>query len=228
MSFRAIHEWLVVKGQFNLGVQLLQTHGQLTTTQEFLFKTGETAFSRRKLTEALQALHTQAVAATPRAPVLRQIPVERDKTHAAAFTRGLSADAGTDLPEQSLPPQLRPLRGELRDMHRLMVFLRGTMTRIPDGMELRKVAEQVVDLRTRINAGWLTIETYRATGQLVQPAPSKETKDSGELRRELASLRVQISKAKHGKRKASEEQMTIWIARRDTIQRLLNGPGATA
>lgn len=227
MAITAVHDWLTGRGPFVKGLELLKAHRDLTPSEAFLFVQRESPFARQKLVDALTRLNTAATERVLSRPTPVGQAIKEDVTTAKAFERAIKNEAGTDVPETSLPLPLQPLRRQLRDMHRHMVFLRGTLLGTPDGMDLRHVAERIADLRRRINKGWRSIEEWRETGVVALPEEGTRPTGHNDLVRELNSLNVQLSKAKHGKSKAGPDKVAAWEARKEAIKSILNGSPET-
>ncbi len=227
MAITAVHDWLTVKGPFAKGLELLKAHRDLTSTEAFLFAQGDKPFPRQKLVDALTSLNKAATERVLARPTPLGQAMKEDVATARSFERAIKSEAGKDLPESSLPAALQPLRGQLRDMHRHLVHLRATLLGCPDGIELRNIAERIVDLRFRINSGWRVIEEWRATGVVAMPKEAPPPVGQNDLVRELNSLNVQLSKAKYGKSKAGPDKVAIWEARKQAIKSILNGTPET-
>lgn len=224
MAISTITSWLNSKGSFALGVDLLTLHGHPTPAQLFFFSCGEDGHSRNVLTAALRAVNERSTTVIPAGPKAVVAPSPANKSTERAVRTAFKSDPGTDIPEHQLPEELRPLRRELRDLHRNMVFLRGRLTSVPDGPELGKVAGQIVHLREKINAGWIAIEYWRATGKPLAGGTAPQTVDRPLLMKERNTLRVRLSEIKHGKRKAPQDRIEAMKARKAQLDRILNEP----
>lgn len=222
MAITAVQDWLTGNGSFAKGVELLKSHGRPTSTDLFLFSTGESPFARQKLTAALTAVNNASTERILHAPLPMAKAIEVDVITSRAFDRGMRGEAGQDVSEEMLPASMRPLRKQARDLHRHLVHLRATMLAMPDGMELRHTAEKIVSLRKQLNSVWRCIEEWRVTGIPVFPHEAKAEAGQNDLVRELNSLNVQLSKAKHGKSKAPADKVAAWEARKAAIKTMLN------
>lgn len=220
MAITTVSDWLRTRGNFALGVDLLKLHGTPSPAQLLLFAQGEDGFSRQVLETALRAVNEQSAAALPERkavhPTHAQAPAV-SPTEVRAFVRALDPDAGTDIKEHLLPAALRPLRTLLRDKHRSLVFLRGQLTRTPDGIELARIAGEIVRLRRELNAGWMEIEHWRATGRAFPRAEETGTLDRDALKRRLNTVRVRLSEAKSGKRPLDEGKQDALRKERDGL-----------
>lgn len=206
------------------GVELLKEHGKPSATDLFLFDLPESPYAREKLRAALLGINGDAkkeVNAVRSRPA-RVAPVVQDRIQEAAAARSLRGEPGTDLPEHSLPEKLRPRRRELVQWHNELKFLRGRLLATPNGMELRELADRIVSLRKKITAGWLVIETWRATGDVtLDPDPAS---DHAALIKERLAIRVRLSEHKHGKRVLNEAVLADKTQRLAAIDLILNGP----
>lgn len=227
MAIAAIHDWLLVKGTFSLGLELLRVHGKPSATDQFLYSQGETPFSRRKLTIALQELNSRSdVAAanivTPMGAAPHSAPQDYEER---AFHSSLRSEPSREVSVEVLPVELQDLRRDLTSWHKEMTFLRGTMIREREAHALRGIADEVVALHERIKRGWNRIEFYRATGRILEAA-KKPTMNEAELLRELRSLNVWISQRKHNVRTCTPEQMKEKEQRKEEVTKLLRNVAA--
>jgi|GEM_PF-3888352 hypothetical protein len=220
MAIASIQDWLRLKGPMSMGVELLKLHGKPTAADLFLFDQPESSFSRGRLERALrdlndQAIHTIAAAPAPATPG----PAEPLEHELAALKHSLRQEPPRDIPEEALPLELQPLRRQLKYMHQEMLMLRGMMVKVPDGSELRDIADKVVALHDEIRSGWRRIEYYRATGKLLADSPPAT--NTVELMRELRAISVWLSQRKSGARKSTTEQIEAKQARKRVVEQLL-------
>lgn len=223
MSISSIKAWLQVRGAFATGVELLKVHGRPSSADLFIYGLGETSVSRARLVDQLSALVDPAVERTAAATEALSgqpglvLPTER------ANLRAVKDDNRQDIRDEDLPPQLRPIRQQIRADFRLLSMLRGEALRIPDGFELRKVALHITELHDKLRAGWLVIETWRDTGTVI-PFESAAEKDRAALFQERASLRSQLSPNRIKARNTPPEKVEAWRRRLAEIDQLLDEP----
>lgn len=227
MAFVDIHNWLRDKGPFAAGVELLKLHGTPSSTDLFVFSLAESSMSRERLEKALRAIDAKAtkkVKDTP-LPTPKERQRDADDIVERSFHRSLRKPP-ENIPEQALPVELRPLRKALDRMWREKILLKGSLPSLPNGMDLRNTAEQIVELGKKIRAGWEVIERWRTHGVVLrtdQAAPVPVHQLVG--RRD--SLRVQISRMKSGKQKSTPETLARKEAELADILKLLKHGTAT-
>lgn len=228
MAIAAIHDWLVSRGPFQEGVDLLKAHGKPSSGLLYVLGLGESGMSRDRLVKALTEIRNAGVQAEKVKPVVKKVVriPSPNSPEAKAHEWSLKSEPGTDMPEGTLPEKLRPLRRQLTEWHRTRAYLRGATPRIPDGLELREHALRIRDLRRKITRGWLILETFRATGHILPDDPDQTPQDkslAAKVKR-LNTLRTYISRVDNGKRQVSPEKYAEWVAERDKLQRDIDGP----
>lgn len=225
MAIAAIHDWLRVRGTYALGLELLRMHGRPSAAELFLLQQGESPFSRQRMERRLRTVNDAAIEAVSQVVTVSASPEVVPPHEEEALRLSLADKPPQDMPEEALPPQLQPLRRDLKQWHQEMLILRGMMMKTPDGQELRGIAEQVVELHERIRNGWRVIEYYRATGQVMGATPERKV-DVVDLTRELRALGVWLSQRKTGARKSSPEQIDQRKARKVVVEQLLKDASA--
>lgn len=212
----------MLRGPFEDGIALLKEYGKPSGALLFILSTGEDIHNRQLLDGELALLQQAATKRVEeRRPVVAISLSAVGRAHELAETKSLESTFEEDA--RPLPPELQVLRKELKTKHKLMMHLKGVKTRVPNGMDLRHIALQIVELYDEMRAGWLVIETWRSTGQMLKLAPEAGPVDVGALINRRNSLRVQISKAKKGSRKATPEQVASWESERDTLDIQIDG-----
>jgi hypothetical protein len=222
MAIASIHTWLQSRGPFAAGVELLKLHGRPSAADLFIYSLGETSVSRERLTLALRAIHEVVVdAAGAQTASIRAVSVVSPEERAERRTT--VEDKAQGVGEQDLPLELRPIRRQISADFRLLSFLRGKASGMPDGMELQQLALEIAELHDKIRAGWLCIETFRDTGAIITFEPDKE-KNREDLYKERASLRSQLSPARIAARGTTAEKVDAWRKRLKELDTLLDGP----
>lgn len=211
MAHSIIHDWLASRGAFAQGVELIKTYGKPSRADLVLYRMSESPFSREKLVRALKALNDAAIeevlSASPAPPVTGTsitTPDAGDSIEVKAYRRSLRKP-GSDIPEELLPVELRPLRRNIASWFREMMYTKGTIVNLPDGMDLKQAAGHLVGLRRKILNGWRVIEHFRATGALLnQEVPGRVLNPVQLIKRQKA-IGVWLSQRKHGHRTATAE-----------------------
>jgi hypothetical protein len=226
MPISVIHNWLVTRGPFDVGVALLKKYGDPTDAELLLFGMRESPFSREKLVAALRTVNDAAHAPTivkrrssPRDGQLitsREADIEEN-----AFNRSLT-DPKDQVQEELLPADLRPLRRQLTEQWREYTFLRGTMVNLPAGMELRSTAGKVIHLRAQIRKGWRIIEHWRQTGHVVKVSEEVKPNDPVSLMKRKNALEVWLSQRRTGARKGTAEAIAAKQKELSEVKALLN------
>lgn len=219
MAITVISDWLRSRGAFSLGVDLLKQYGHPSGALLFLLNTGETSESRKQLTEQLSLLDRGSSRSVPQ-PTARPSPAAVRTPRELAFYRANTSDGGRGDPA-GLPKELQSLRTELLSLHRHESFFRGQLTVLPSGEQLTIVANKVVEIYNRKKAGWLRIEHWRATGEILAER-IEPPKDGAALILERNSLRVQLSKVKHGRTRSDPERDAQRQRRLKEIETKLN------
>lgn len=219
MAITAISDWLRARGAYAEGVDLLKRYGHPSGALLFLLGTGETSESRKRLTEQLASLD-RAAARSVSQPAARPAPAAVRTPREVAFYRANTSDGGRG-DEARLPQELQRTRDELMALHRHESYLRGQLVILPDGEQLTIVANKVVEVYNRKKAGWMRIEHWRATGEIL-PEKVEPPKDGAALVLERNSLRVQLSKVKHGRTKPDPERDAQRERRLKEIETKLN------
>ena len=203
MAISAISDWLRTKGPYAIGVELLKKHGSPSPPLLFLLGTGETGTSRARLTSSLAELNSASDARVPQ-PAPKAAPSAVRSPRDIAFYRCNTEDGGR-IGDDRLPKELHRTRDELKALHRHESYLRGQLAITPDGEELTILANKVVDVYQRKKKGWLRIEHWRASGEIL-PERVEKLEDPMSLLLERNSLRVQLSKVKHGRTHPNPER----------------------
>lgn len=227
MALADINTWLRNKGPFATGVELLKLHGSPSAADLFVFSLPESSMSRERLEKALRNLDAKVTERVKAPPHVKPLQRERDSHDITerAYHRSIREPA-KELPEQALPEELRPLRRSLDRLWREKLLLKGSLSSLPNGMELRTAAEHITALGRSLRAGWEVIERWRTHGVILrtdQPAPVPVHKLIG--RRD--SLRVQISRMKNGKQNSTPEALARKEAELADIINLLKHGTAT-
>lgn len=228
MSITRIHDWLASNGPFTEGVLLLHQHGSPTATDLFLFGQRENSVIRKRLRDRLSELVAPHVARSKhRTASLRGKPAPPPAnpawTNAEKYAN--SAEGRKDITVDMLPPALRQVRIGLKKKHALMNFLRGGLLYLPDGMELKRRALQVVQLHSDMKADWFRLEVWRTTGEVLKDAePVKPPPLAGKaallLRRN--NLRTYISRHNKGKRLLAAAKLAAYQQELDGINQKLD------
>lgn len=191
------------------GVALLKLHGNPSAADLFIYSLPETSVNRDRLTAQLRALNNVAeklvLKRQQNEPRGNRTPAEV-RAIEAAETRARNTEPPGDLPVESLPEELRPLRRELTDIHATILYLKGRTSSLQDGMDLRRHAEEIVRLYKQSRKGWYVIETFRATGHILRPdAPEKVEGRVARLQR-IRNLRVYLSPRRMAERNTTETE----------------------
>ncbi len=217
MSIAPINSWLNANGLFSEGVALLKRYGTPSSTDLFIYSLRENSVSRERLRTQLAALLAPAVAVVAKGS--KALPARPAPKAPPAVVQ--SGTDRTDITVDMLPPELKPLRIAMRDKYAARLFLRGTMARIPDGMELRRVAAKVLLLDREMREGWRTLETWQRTGVVLQKEEPLPPTQANVLQRRN-NLRTYISRHVTGKRPLKEDKLKAYQAELEKIEAQLN------
>jgi len=212
----------MLRGPFEDGVALLKEFGKPSGALLFILSTGDDMHNRQLLDGELA--HIQEAAkkrVEERRPVIQVSVSAVGRAQDLAEAKSLESTFEED--PRPLPPELLALRQDLKTKHKLMMHLKGAKSKVPNGMDLRHIALQIVDLYDEMRAGWLVIETWRSTGQVLKLGPEAGPVDVAALIKRRNSLRAQLSKAKKGTRTVTEDQKAIWESERDALTIQIDG-----
>lgn len=214
MALADINTWLNADGPFERGVALLKAHGSPTSTELWMFSRTENSVLRARLRAALQAIIQPAIdaqSARTKSVKAAQPPPRIIPGDSMAEMHITGAPGRGDITLDMLPPELKPLRLELKRLHAAYQFARGRLLQLPDGFELRRVAEQVVSMRSEMREGWAKLEMWRNTGHVMKVPEAKPTGGAERLARRN-NLRTYISRHKSGKRPLTELKLAAYQA----------------
>lgn len=210
MAIAAIHDWLATNGPMARGVELLKLHGNPTPADLFIYSLADTSVTRGDLRAELEAINARSnkqVAARDKSTVVSKRLPDEVRALEAAESRARHTEPPNDLPAESLPEELRPLRRELTDIHATILYLKGRTSSIADGMDLRRHAEEIVALYKRARKGWQAIELYRATGHIMRPESPEVLRDRFERVKRIRNLRVYLTPKRIAERNTTEAEV---------------------
>lgn len=225
MSFTKINDWLNSNGPFLFGVELLKTYGKPTSTDLFLYAQKENSVLYKRLKSQLLSLIKPLInEARINTSALRGRPIVGPDTGIArkAHERSLTGEHREDITVSMLPPELRPLRIELKRKYALITYLRGALARIPDGMELKRTALQITQLHAEVRDGWMRLETWRNTGSIPEEPKAKALVGEVALLRRRNNLRTYISRHESRKRLLSDAKLSAYRAELSDIDAKLD------
>ena len=218
MAISAISSWINADGSFMEGLSLLKKYGQISATDLFIYSLPENSVARARLRAQLVAIVDPLITSTARAT--RSLPVK--ETPLPVLAPQMSEANNSDITVDMLPPELKPLRIELRRKYSAINYLRGTLSRIPDGMELRRAAEQVLLLDRELTEGWRVLNTWRRTG-VVLSAPEANTAVASEVTvQRRNNLRTYISRHTSGKRILPESKLSLYRSELSRLESILH------
>jgi hypothetical protein len=225
MSFIKINDWLNSNGPFVIGVELLKAYGKPSSTDLFLYAQQENSVLYRRLHNQLETLIRPDVnQARINSNALRGRPITLppDGPERVAQKNSLAGAPREDITVSMLPAELRPLRIELKRKHAMITYLRGSLARIPDGMDLKRTALQIIQLHAEAREGWMRLEAWRTTGVIPEEPRAKVLHGDAELLKRRNNLRTYISRHESGKRSLPEAKLAAYKAELNDINNKLD------
>lgn len=222
MDVGALQVWLRSPRNYQQGLELLKASGQADANDIFLLDLGETSVSRKHLVRAIESLVNAAVKETAsvrtvKRPLITKADIVREQ-------KEILRDPLTDgYDDERLPPELKQLRAEIKDMLKEMSYLRDRLELLPSDADRYRSAVRIIDLDKHITSAYARLDTWRATG--VDPGTVKREPDAQDLvnlTKELRNLVSYIARHKTGSRPAPPEKVDVWLRRKAEIEAFID------
>ena len=223
MAVATIHAWIVARGPYEQGVDLLKAQGDVDDALLFLLELGETSYSREKLTQALQVFVDQQVDATRH--VYDDQPEERAVTKAdiAKEREQAARDPATDGYDRvELPPALAAVRAQIGPLMKEMAWHHSRLETMDTDADRLKSARIIVANDAQVHKLYARLDAWTATGRDIGAAAEESGMSPVEMDRKYRSLVTQLSPARIKARGTSPEKVAAWEKERDELKAQLD------